>query len=752
MVALLVLINASVALPVQPAQTEPAGGGAIELLPKTAKLKGKLKLDSSGAVKGWNNKAMSLEWSFTCKAAGSYRVEVLQSTSPSAQGNSTYHVVVADQTLDAAPKPTKGWDDYEVSDVGVVQLAAGPVKLAIRPVELHGTLMSLKSVTLTPASDRPVGANPATGTDAAAQSKTVIELGGEADEACAGGAGRYLIFHPKNAQQLVVVDVVAGKLLNPIPTPGEFRFAAGRDKLLLVLNGQHILQRWDLKTQTREQTALIEGDEPVKIAAMGEAGGGPLALWSGKKVELYDVRTLKPLKVSGSELEFSGHVHLVPSADGLTFAAFGWTTGPIQLLRLSNLTATSAVCTQSESKAWITYNAAWGIPGPEGSLLVAHDAEPNVFVMGTAEQDTRAFKGAALYPTEDPRFLALLRPVEKKKSGSLVSLVAANDLRVLCTVPDVEPVTGGTISTFKGRLGFLPRVNYLPAEKRLIVIPDSNDRVVVRPFDLDQALKSTAADYLFVISRPTTRLKPGEQLSYQVEALSKSGSLRYKLEQGPPGMAISPGGLLTWQAAASQKDAKIGVILAVSDSSGQEVNQAFEIELVVPVTTVVANTPPPATVPKPQPPHRTQQDTMPKPPARSAAAKPVNPADPDLSAYAALLASRVQAAQQRGAMMDPETIGSVNVSALSAERTPDGARIVLASHQDIPKDQDFRSIRSTIEVKLTPLPGGKWACAEARARVDSVSSSHGPVTDEPSRWQIITRDMQKIVDSISSTN
>lgn len=416
---------------------------------------------------------------------------------------------------------------------------------------------------------------------------TVIELGGKAEAVRTGGAGRYLVFRFKDAERLTVVDVVAGRVLKQVPAPGEFHYAANRDKLLIVLNGQHVVQRWDFKTLEREKTALLDTDEVVKAVAMGDAGAGPLAVWSGGKVRFFDVESLKPLDIAGEVVSQPGGVNLWPSADGLTFTAFGWTTGQIPVMRLSGVTATSAVCVTKPSNAWTVYNQAWAAPGPDGSFLIGSNGVAAMFgADGLTQLDTKQFDRAFLYPTEDPRFVLSVRRQEGKSTGkaagkpNTVAVVAAVDRRVLYTVGLPENVTGGQIGTEVGRLGAEPRVRLLTKERLLVTIPEDNDKVVVRPFDVGEKLKETGADYLFVVSRPPEKLRSGETLRYQVEALSRAGGLKYKVEDGPDGLAVSPAGLVTWAAGGPGRGGKVGVVLAVSDAGGQEVNHAFDVQLV----------------------------------------------------------------------------------------------------------------------------------------------------------------------------
>ncbi|MDB5329259.1 MAG: hypothetical protein JWP03_410 [Phycisphaerales bacterium] len=458
--------------------------------------------------------------------------------------------------------------------------------------------------------------------------KRVIELGGTIESVRTGGAGRYLIVHLKDADKLIVVDVVAGKTLKPIPAPGDFQFAASREKLLLALNGQRVIQRWDLATQTREKTALLTDDRPVKLVSMGDAGDGPLALWCGGKVDFIDVATLKPLKVSGTVVDQGASVSLWPSADGRTFAAYGWTSGQIQLMRLGRVKGAGVTCVTTASNAWVTYNAAWGFPNPDGSLLIRNDGETGVLAEGMTPLDTTQFKGAILYPTEDVRFLLALRRTNPyAAAGNIVSIVSAADRQVLFTVREMEPVTGGGIGTVIGRLGNESRVRYLPGQKLIVCIPDSDDRIVIHPFDLPGSLQGTGADYLFVISVPPGRVPADSTLEYQVQTLASAKKLKYALSDGPKGMTLSNDGKLQWKAAMPEDRGKAHALITVADDSGQEAVQRLDLQ-VTPASDEVASTA--------QPELPAAEKSLPPQPAPTDAAAPApstkKPASPDSQA------------------------------------------------------------------------------------------------------------------------
>ena len=113
------------------------------------------------------------------------------------------------------------------------------------------------------------------------------------------GGGRFLVFHLKEAKKVVLLDLVSGKVALEVPrVPDDLLIAGGAEKLVLVMPGQRLMQRWSLTNMEREKISRISGDDIIKKALLGASATdqGPLLL-AGKQAVLYDLRTLKPLTV-----------------------------------------------------------------------------------------------------------------------------------------------------------------------------------------------------------------------------------------------------------------------------------------------------------------------------------------------------------------------------------------------------------------------------------------------------------------------
>lgn len=121
------------------------------------------------------------------------------------------------------------------------------------------------------------------------------------------------------------------------------------------------------------------------------------------------------------------------------------------------------------------------------------------------------------------------------------------------------------------------RFHFIPDAKVLIIIPGTNDKLVLHKIDVDKVLEKSGADYFYVASRPVESARIGTAYRYQVVAKSSKGGLTYKLDSAPKGMEVSKDGLVTWTVPPDFKDAEATVIVNVSDKSGKEEFHSFNV-------------------------------------------------------------------------------------------------------------------------------------------------------------------------------
>jgi hypothetical protein len=389
-----------------------------------------------------------------------------------------------------------------------------------------------------------------------------------------GGGGRYLIFYLKKARKLAVFDVTEVRVVHDIDLPAEeVVYAAGLEKLMVVLPGQRLIQRWDLRTFQREKLAEVPDDRPVRLALMGCNSRGPLLLWGGGNILLWDVERMQPIAVNGKVLSgdpqwwFTARV----SADGQAFV--GWHGGisgqRYALMRLDGRRTTIVASPDDH-----TFNGHWAQPTADAGLVLRFESGA-VYSGDMKVISAEWFRGAVLVPTEDPRFFLAVRQGKDGKDD--VEVCTSADRQPVYAVKGVEKMTGSSLNSNWGYVFGEPRVHYLPTANVLLTLPESNDRVVVRPLDLMESLDRSGENYLFVASVPRTRVTTGGTYVYRLDVRSKAGGVTCKLESGPPGMTLSPAGDLRWDVPARQDGKAPRVVVSVRDAFGKEVLHAFEI-------------------------------------------------------------------------------------------------------------------------------------------------------------------------------
>jgi serine/threonine protein kinase len=406
-----------------------------------------------------------------------------------------------------------------------------------------------------------------------AQSKVELRLPEPFAQVRTGGGGRFLVFHLKKARKLAIFDVSAAKVVKEIELPTEdVVYACGRDKLMVVLAGQRIIKRFDLRTFQSEKIAPVPDERPVLRAVMGSYSRGPLLLWMGGKVVFFDVERMEPLAVEGDILsgDTQWGFELRVSADGQTFV--GWTP-KISSMRYTAMQLQGRKATFKSSPDAHNFNEHWAMPSADAGLFFHHGSGIYSADMKILAAD--GFKGSILLPTEDPRFFLSLRP--QTKQNDQVAICATADRRPLFTLSNLEKTTTSPIYTQWGLIGGEPRIHYLPSANVLLTLPESNDRVVVRRFDLFASLDKEGRDYLFVLSPPRTRVRSGTDYVYVMDIRSKAGGVRCKLEAGPEGMTVSPGGRIRWHAPPGEEGKRANVIVTIRGASGKEIQHSFEL-------------------------------------------------------------------------------------------------------------------------------------------------------------------------------
>jgi serine/threonine protein kinase len=385
-------------------------------------------------------------------------------------------------------------------------------------------------------------------------------------QVCTGGAGRYLVFHLPRARKLAVFDACLARLTHRIDAPDGVVYAAGFEKLLVAAGRR--LQRWDLSTGKLEKTATSPG--AVRSALLGSNARGPLLLAVGEHFLPWDVEKMAPSFRDRTGLGgepgygLEGRV----SADGQVVVL--WPGGlrlPARYCRVQMLRLWNAV---SVGRDAFPPPGRWAAPSADGSLTFRDG--PGVYDADMRPLAAGAFAGQVLLPTEDPRFFLAVGPAA---GASRVVVCAAADRQPLAAAPAVGPLRASGARTRGGRFPGEPRVRYLPSANVLLTLPEGNDRVVMRPFNLLRELGRAGGDYLFVLSRPDRFVAGGSAFRYQMDVRSRAAGPRCTLEAGPPGMTVGDDGLVRWAVPRPARTTRVRATVLVRSASGKEVRHGF---------------------------------------------------------------------------------------------------------------------------------------------------------------------------------
>jgi hypothetical protein len=410
--------------------------------------------------------------------------------------------------------------------------------------------------------------------------KIEVPLPSAVADVAVGGGGRYLVLHLPRERKLAVFDVNEAKVVGHVPLDADkVLFTAGRTKLIVALVAEKLLQRWDLATLKREATVALPVRDTVSAVVMGSNSNGPMLVASAQGVsrsELFfmDPQTLQRLPI---EKTGDGHIHIQEgdgvraSADGRVFAIWRNHSSPpgIQTLLLEG----------REAKGYYEHNTAGHLlPGPDGKVIYTGRGRytSQVKPLGDQQKDAAFCIPAA----QGDYFLSLpaqaLRGRGKTDRATLTVYLAGVD-QPLTTLPDVELPSLANLRD-RAALSADKRIHFIPAAKLIVTIPAACDRLVLHRFDVEAALEKSGVDYLLIASSPPTAAKKGTLYAYRLTVKSKKGGVKSRLESGPPGMKLSPKGVLTWRVPADFAEDQTDVLITVTDASGQEVFQKFHID------------------------------------------------------------------------------------------------------------------------------------------------------------------------------
>jgi WD40 repeat protein len=238
------------------------------------------------------------------------------------------------------------------------------------------------------------------------------------------------------------------------------------------------------------------------------------------------------------------------------------------------------------------------VPGPTGRALFAGaggllDEEAQPILRGPQ------FKYAYL-PSQDPACWFALRPMvagenpeEEKAQGTTAkdeslsllihlgssadSAFAVNGLNEMGPTEEDESTWARPGELQKELLfQYDKRYHLIPAAKLLITVPASNDRLVLRRIDLDEARRRFGA-LLYVTSPSVIHAAIGKELIHKFDVVADQGGVTFTAIRRPAGSSLTPDGTLRWRMPAEHGEGSEDVVIRIGDATGREIYHALRI-------------------------------------------------------------------------------------------------------------------------------------------------------------------------------
>jgi len=411
-------------------------------------------------------------------------------------------------------------------------------------------------------------------TRTASKKRISLKLPAEVNQVAVGGGGRYLVVHMPSLNQVAVIDVAAGQLIQNVPLEDDRPLiAAGATKFVVYEPSRNTITRWAYGAKNKEQAATLV--KRLATISMGSASEGPLlavaANDTDRWAEMINLYSLKILPNQDFDKPLKGYrvAELVmPSSNGKLFTAWNLGSWPSQIQAIVPQ-GNKFIGRDQHDSADPLYPSADGTviyttKGPYSNM-----AEP----LNAKEEPKSHYHFAA----EAAGYYLAYR-TDGKSSRAMLQLCAQGSTDVLATLKDIPWIPLKDMSSNRVKWA-LDRPYFLPKSDAVVLFDAAHSRLTIHRFSIDEALGQNDADFLVLGSVPPTTAVVGKPFEYQLTARSNRKELKYRLDAGPPGMTMSPTGLLIWTpdgGALGQHD----VAVSVSHDAPREAAQTFQVTVV----------------------------------------------------------------------------------------------------------------------------------------------------------------------------
>lgn len=413
-------------------------------------------------------------------------------------------------------------------------------------------------------------------------------------------SGKLIVVQLSGEDALRIYDPIKKDFVGEVDTQAaDCVFGAGGKSLVFYRPTDSVLESWDLHKLARIESIEFLDPGPVLRIVMGSANGDDFFIrattGSGALdktvLQLLDVATLRAISrqssgTTGQNTSYRDFVHY--RADRFLTKISEWCTShsPSGMGLLVRSGREFDQYYEHNSAGYLAMGDNGNIYAENGNVLsenpqrnrfqhqqnslIARGSIPKampfpgiggIFLLGVTDDDTiQLFEMSSMKRIVDlGKLPSEFRPKrqENEKAPNRQGM------------PQNPEEWATTTFTMDKRIVFAPDLGYL------LFVPYSNDRIIVRNFSLDDAIRDLEGA-LYISSAPTTNAESGKEWQYELKASSNSSPVRFALAKAPQGMLLTESGTATWTIPSGIRGDADVVVEAV-DSAGNSERQRFTI-------------------------------------------------------------------------------------------------------------------------------------------------------------------------------
>jgi hypothetical protein len=217
------------------------------------------------------------------------------------------------------------------------------------------------------------------------------------------------------------------------------------------------------------------------------------------------------------------------------------------------------------------------IPSPDGSMVLTGNGPYSTPELKPVPFEK--FRNILCVPTSDPGLFLGIQPPTGFRSVQpppTVSVFSTEDYQLLFELPAIDELVRREMNTGQS-LDLDNRVWLIPQANLLVALNQEGTVLVQRRIDVLDELERAGIDYFYVSSLPSREAGRGAAYRYAIRMNSRRPDVTFSLAAAPPGMTISPSGVLTWAVPANAVRFNT-VVVAIHNSAGRELLHTFQIE------------------------------------------------------------------------------------------------------------------------------------------------------------------------------